>query len=139
MTPSGRDTGATFAMTRVGEITVAIEAERVAAFTVDPEARIDADLDELLGATIGDGELRLVALHHDAGVLHLAVRGPIWITELAATVCHRPSIVAASLARACLRGVVRHESKLVYLLDAEALAVRFGPRVEEGAAPCESD
>jgi hypothetical protein len=131
-------TSATFAITRVGAITVAIEAERVAAFTADARVHADADLDELLGAT-SDGEVRLVALHHQTGVVHLAVHGPIWMTELSVGVSHRPSVVAAALARACLRGVVHHDSGLVYLLDAEAIAVRFGPRVEEGASPCESD
>ena len=139
MTSPQRETRATFAMTRVGDVTVAIEAERVAAFTADADVRADADLDALLGAPHAGGDARLVAIFHAAGVVYVAVRGPIWIAELARSVCHRPSIVARAFERACLRGVLDDESGLVYLLDAEALAVRFGPRSEEGATPCESD
>ena len=115
------------ALTRVGAIVVAVEGHRLIAFFEPGERDVDCDLAEILSLPpLGDGPARLLELEHRAGRFIMAVHGRI---RLAASHANprwqRPSLVDGVFRRACLRGVMWHESELVYLLDVEEVASRI--------------
>lgn len=128
------------AVTRVGPISVAIEAERVAGF-LEPGARTaDFDLAAVLGVAppAEDGE-RLLELSHTGGTLVVAVHAPVRMGDGDDRLpWARPALIDGALRRACLRGVRQHEAELVFLLDVDAMAARFEAAGKENAA-CESD
>ena len=121
------------ALTRLGAIVVAVEGARVTAFFEANEREADCDLAEILGVPApASSAIRLLELAHSGGTVILAVRGRIRMTSGERRPRYeRPALVAGIFRQACLRGVMRHESELVYLLDVEEIAARVR-RAQEG-------
>jgi chemotaxis signal transduction protein len=125
-------TRGSLALTRLGAIVVGLEGERVTGFFAPGERTADCDLAAVLTVPVPAGSaVRLVEVAHAGGSFVMAVHGRVRITAEAERPPERPPLVEGIFRRACLRGVVRHESELVYLLDVEEIASRI--RREEGA------
>ena len=132
------------AITRLGSITVAVEAALVTGFHSPGERDPDADLSELIGL----GRLarsdapqvgRLVELSHPGGAVLLGVHGQLHLVAASGgKVLHCPALIAGALRRSCLRAVVHHDDGLLYLLDVDQIAARVR-QAKEGQAPCASD
>jgi chemotaxis signal transduction protein len=128
MSPAAQLAGSTLAVTRVGEMTVAVEADRVAGFHSAGDREPDADLTQLLGLPRpADASERLIELSHPGGRLLLAVHGTLRLTTSEQVPrCHRPTLIIGALRRSCLRGVLHHDAGLIYLLDVDEIAARIG-------------
>lgn len=118
----------TLALTRLGAILVGVEGHRISAFFEPGEREADCDLAALLAVTAPQaGPTRLLEIEHGRGRFVMAVHSRV---RMAAgerqSRCERPRLIDGVFRRACLRGVVRHESELVYLLDVEEVASRIG-------------
>lgn len=122
------------ALTRIGPILIGVEGNRVTAFFEPGEREADCDLAEILSLSPPDGAgVRLLEVQHAAGRFVMAVHGRIRMAASEPRLrWQRPLLIAGVFRRACLRGVVRHESKLVYLLDVEEVAARIGREGREG-------
>ena len=120
------------ALTRIGAMVIGVEGHRVTGFYRPGEREIDCDLARLLAVPIPPGSAaRLLELEHARGRLVIAVHGRVRMAPSDQKHrCERPPLVAGVFRRACLRGVMRHESELVYLLDVDQLAARLAQ--EEG-------
>jgi chemotaxis signal transduction protein len=119
------------ALTRLGAIVVGLEADRVTGFFAAGERVADCDLAALLSVPVPAGSaVRLVEIAHTGGRIVMAVHGRVRITTAELPRWERPPLIEGIFRHACLRGVVRHESELVYLLDVDQIASRIGR--EEG-------
>lgn len=118
----------------VGDCAVALEATRISAI-VDAdssEAEGIIDLHELFGVDDRAGPAKLLVLADDLAV---RVRGRIAFLRVSTDSLHVPAFVAGALRRRCLRGVLRGENGLFYMLDTGALPA---PQ-PHGEATCASD
>ena len=120
--------GGTLALTRLGGFLVGVEGHRVSAFFEPGERSADCDLADLLAVPAPQaGPIRLLEIEHGHGRFVMAVHGRVRIAAGERHPrCERPQLVDGVFRRACLRGVVRHESEIVYLLDVEEVASRIG-------------
>ena len=125
------------ALTRIGAILIGVEGDRVTAFFEPGEREADCDLAAILSlATPADASARLLEVEHAAGRFIMAVHGRIRMAASDPRLrWERPTLVAGVFRRACLRGVVRHEAKLVYLLDVDEVAARIGREGRQGRTP----
>jgi chemotaxis signal transduction protein len=115
------------ALTRLGAIVVGLEGDRVIGFFEPGEREPDCDLATLLSLpSPAGGSARLVEVEHARGRFVMAVHGRVRIAASEVRPhWHRPPLLEGVFRRACLRGVVRHEAGLVYLLDVEQIAARI--------------
>lgn len=120
--------GGTLALTRVGGFLVGVEGYLVSAFFEPGERSADCDLAALLSVPApSGGPSRLLEIEYGRGRFVMAVHGRVRIAAGEREPrCERPRLVDGVFRRACLRGVMRHESEIVYLLDVEEVASRIG-------------
>jgi chemotaxis signal transduction protein len=117
----------------MGVITVGVEGHRVIGFFAAGDRDADCDLAQLLGvARPAATHPRLIEIAHQGGTVVVAVHAQVRIAASDREPrCDRPALVAGAFRRACLRGIVRHESELIFLLDVEEIAARVR-RAREG-------
>lgn len=120
--------GASLALARIGAIVIGVELHRVTAFLESGERPADCTLAALLSLPApDDGAARLLEVQHAGGRFVIAVPGRVRIARSESRArLQRPRLVAGVFRRACLRGVARLQSELVYLLDVEEVASRIG-------------
>lgn len=121
------------ALTRIGAVVIGLEGDRVTGFFAPGEREADCDLAEILSLPAPEGSaVRLLELAHRGGRLVMAVHGRVRIAAgEGGLYCQLPPLCAGVFRRACLRGVTRHESELVFLLDVDQVASRIAGRGRE--------
>jgi hypothetical protein len=127
------------ALTRLGPFSIAIEAERITGFLEPGQEEADCDLAAMVGVAMPDAASgRQLELTSAGRRLVVTIRGPLRMADSEERVpWHCPALIAGALRRACVRGVIQHESTLVFLLDVDELAARVGHARKETS--CESD
>lgn len=115
------------ALTRLGAVVIGLDGDRVTAFFAAGERAADCDLAALLSLpTPAGATVRLVELAHAGGRFVMSVPGRVRIAAAEHPRWQRPPLLEGVFRRACLRGVVRHEAELVYLLDVDQIGARLG-------------
>jgi chemotaxis signal transduction protein len=119
--------GGGLALTRIGAVVIGLEGHRVTGFFEPGEREADCDLAEILSLPAPhDSGARLLEIAHARGRFIMTVHGRVRIAASEGAVrCERPPLCAGVFRRACLRGVTRHESELVFLLDVDEVASRI--------------
>jgi hypothetical protein len=127
------------ALTRLGPFSIAIESERITCFLEPGQKEADCDLAAMVGVALPDAASgRQLELTSAGRQLVVMIRGPVRMADSEDRVpWHCPALIAGALRRACVRGVIQHESTLVFLLDVDELAARVSQSGKETA--CESD